>query len=431
MFHIFFSADKNYIPYTAVLITSIIKNTNPQKSFKDFCTTLSDSLPSLDYPRLQYNSLEESDKSEGYVFHILSDSIPKDLQTKLQSFIQELSTFYPCTLQIHTINDADFAHFPISGAAHSSHLPYYRLKWQDYIKPAPQKCLYLDSDMLVLCDLRELFALDLKDNIAGIIGDCGSKNRKIKYQENNHKKTFYFDENYFNSGFLLINSKQYIKEQIWEKCENLAPKCTYIKAADQDLLNFTIPINKRLQLPFAYNFQCITLLYVLCKDECKNRLNYTREAFNESFKNPKILHYGEKPWQFLQSYQDYKGNNINDIWWKYAKQSPIFGENLLKQKSQINDYKLFAILGYYALLYTTNFLGYFNLSKLLKSDNDSKLLQEVSKIPDSQFGLCCVLGEVILYARKHNKNLLNIIPKIYKIKKHYKKYATHKQSIKS
>ena len=70
MFHIFFSADKNYIPYTAVLITSIIKNTNPQKSFKDFCTTLSDSLPSLDYPRLQYNSLEESDKSEGYVFHI-------------------------------------------------------------------------------------------------------------------------------------------------------------------------------------------------------------------------------------------------------------------------------------------------------------------------------------------------------------------------
>ena len=143
------------------------------------------------------------------------------------------------------------------------------------------------------------------------------------------------------------------------------------------------------------------------------------------------MHYGEKPWRFLQSYQDYKGNNINDIWWKYAKQSPIFGENLLKQKSQISDYKLFAILGYYALLYTTNFLGYFNLSKLLKSDNDSKLLQEVSKIPDSQFGLCCVLGEVILYARKHNKNLLNIIPKIYKIKKHYKKYATHKQSIKS
>ena len=37
MFHIVFNADEKYIPYAAVLMTSIIKNTNPNKTFVDFC----------------------------------------------------------------------------------------------------------------------------------------------------------------------------------------------------------------------------------------------------------------------------------------------------------------------------------------------------------------------------------------------------------
>ena len=81
MFHIFFSADKNYISYTAVLITSIIKNTNPQKSFKDFCATPSITAGNQPYPTLEYDSLSKENREEGYAFHILSDSIPNDLQT--------------------------------------------------------------------------------------------------------------------------------------------------------------------------------------------------------------------------------------------------------------------------------------------------------------------------------------------------------------
>ena len=87
MFHIFFSADKNYIPYTAVLITSIIKNTNPQKSFKDFCATPSITAGNQPYPTLEYDSLSKESREEGYAFHILSDSIPNDLQTTLQNFL--------------------------------------------------------------------------------------------------------------------------------------------------------------------------------------------------------------------------------------------------------------------------------------------------------------------------------------------------------
>ena len=36
MFHICFAADENYIKYTAVLITSIVKSTDTSREFKDF-----------------------------------------------------------------------------------------------------------------------------------------------------------------------------------------------------------------------------------------------------------------------------------------------------------------------------------------------------------------------------------------------------------
>ena len=39
MFHICFAANEPYIKYNAVLITSIIKNTDTSKQFKDFFET--------------------------------------------------------------------------------------------------------------------------------------------------------------------------------------------------------------------------------------------------------------------------------------------------------------------------------------------------------------------------------------------------------
>ncbi|WP_286030692.1 hypothetical protein [Helicobacter pullorum] len=33
----YFGSSEEYIPYVAVLMTSIIKNTNPNKTFADFC----------------------------------------------------------------------------------------------------------------------------------------------------------------------------------------------------------------------------------------------------------------------------------------------------------------------------------------------------------------------------------------------------------
>ncbi|EAI4070715.1 glycosyltransferase family 8 protein [Campylobacter jejuni] len=399
MYNIIFSADENYIKYTAVLITSIIKNSNTNNSF--------------------LNSI--------YHFHILSDFLSDNIKEKLSKLQNELSGLYHCKISIYIMKDDKFENFPNSGAAHSLKLPYYRLKFISLLDDGVDRCLYLDSDMLCMCDIRELFYIDLKDNIIAVVGDPGSKKAKIKFMEDGKKRVLKFDENYFNSGFLLINVKEYKKAHIEQKCEELAKKCVYIKAADQDLLNACIPKDKILKLDFAYNFNIITLLYVVCKDEKKKRLNYTREEFIKSAKNPKILHYGEKPWKFLKSYVDLQDRNINDYWWDVAKDTSIFKEELLRQKENIKDYLLYAGLGY-ALYHFCKKYQIFSVKKLLKTDKDRELMEFAKVLDDKKYGLYCMLGEMILYARKHQKGVINVILKSYKMIKMYEKYAYKSRS---
>ena len=426
MFHIVFSADENYIKYTATLMTSIVKNTDTSKGFESLCKsdTLDMGVANSAIKNLNFESLDEKERQEGYVFHILSDSISEQTLEKLKRLEISLNAIYPCAIQTHMMQDSNFKSFPKSGAAHSNFLPYYRLKLRAFVGEEVSRVLYLDSDMLCLFDIRELFAINLNDKIIAAIGDCGSKHRKIKFMQNGQKHTHYFDENYFNSGFLLINTKEYHRHKIEEKCEELASVCTYITAADQDLLNATTPQDKVLKLPFAYNFQTICFCYCICKDENPNRLNYTRAEFTKSFKNPKILHFGEKPWKYLKSYVDSEGRNISAIWWDYAQDTPAFKQELLEDRDKVQDYLIQAGFGAVALECYKSLFGLFKIRSLIANpQEDSKYLQVGNGIRDEIFGLCLIVGEMIFYARRRNRGALSVILKIYKVEKAFLKYS--------
>jgi len=413
MFHIVFNADENYIKYLAVLLTSIIKSTQIHKSFNTFCEA--NGFEGSDTCEA-YTNLKEQKNEEGYVFHILNNHLNPDTKEKLENLQKELCSFYPCKILIHHIDESEFANFPLCGAAGKNFLPYYRLKAFEFINKT-DKFLYLDSDMLVKTDLRELFAIDLKDKVLACVGDCGSKKRKIKFKTSNKTKTLNFDESYFNSGFLLINLKEFKKGQYYQKIKKLALSCTYIKAADQDLLNACIPKDKILKLSYAWNFQTITFAYAICKDEAKNRLDYTRKEFTQSMKTPKILHYGEKPWLYLQSFLDLQNKNINDFWWEVAAKTPCFSTELLEQKKHIKHYLLIAKQGELALKACESFLVLLELKNLIKKEPKSTELSGMFS-----FELCLLVGEMITFARRENKSALSVFLKILKVKRLFFKY---------
>lgn len=395
MYHIFFSADEAYIKYTAVLITSIVSNLRDDSSYE----------------------------KAPICFHILSNDVSDETGEKLARLESELCKFYFVRILVHILDDVDFATLPKSGAAKKNNLSYYRLKMLQFLPPEVRTCLYLDSDMLCRTDIRELFSIDLENFAVGAVGDPGSKRRKIKFTKDGQKYIKRFDDGYFNTGFLLINVSEYKALEVESRAAALGVSCFYIKAADQDLLNATIPKNKVKKLDFSWNFNNITLCYTICKDEKKGRLNYTRKEFNQSLKNPKIMHFGEKPWKFLRSHLDYEGRNVNELWWEVAQKTPVFSAELLKAKAGIKEHLLYAGLGarLYELCQGWNLSG---IATLIKDESgDEGLMARAEGLNDELFGLFILLGEMILFARADKKGAFSVFLKAKKIILAHKKYA--------
>lgn len=126
MYAIAFNANEKYIPYFAVLLTSIIHNTK-----QDF-------------------------NKEPYSFHLLVDKISQQTREKLENLILELSKIYPCTLKIHVVKEDIFAKYNLP-QLNGNYLAYYRLLVGSLLEKEIKSVLYLDVDMLVLGDLREIF----------------------------------------------------------------------------------------------------------------------------------------------------------------------------------------------------------------------------------------------------------------------------------
>ncbi len=105
----------------------------------------------------------------------------------------------------------------------------------------------------MLCDVRELFALDLKDNIAGVVSDFFPTQRVLKHSKNSALDIIIKKENYFNAGFLLVDLVKFKEEKIGEKAVEFLKNYENF-FADQDCLNAVLQ-GKTLMLDLSFNFQ--------------------------------------------------------------------------------------------------------------------------------------------------------------------------------
>lgn len=141
-----FCADENYIKFTCVLIYSIVLNSNEKHNF---------------------------------VFHILSDTLSDETKDKIKLFAKELNL----DIKIYEINDLDFQAAEVK--LRNSLLTYFRFKIPSILDTNIDKCLYLDTDMLCLCDINELFNLNLNEQLAAVSRDIFPKDKKILYKNTN------------------------------------------------------------------------------------------------------------------------------------------------------------------------------------------------------------------------------------------------------
>ena len=242
-------------------------------------------------------------------FHISDGGISEENKSK----IKELTKIRPFDINFYDMNKYDWSIFPLN-REWISVATYYRLKIPEILPQHIEKVLYLDCDIIVEQDLKELWETDISNVILGAVEDCQSI-------ENSQRLNL--PGNYFNAGVLLINLKELRKIDLMKLSrEYLIKNQSVIIYQDQDILNGLFCKNCKF-LPLKWNVNSLLLLKcnvsnflllkwklngfllkkcnVNCKISFSNPINasYTEEKSVEAARHPAIIHYTGcfKPWQ--------------------------------------------------------------------------------------------------------------------------------------
>lgn len=195
------------------------------------------------------------------------------------------------------------------GIPHITRPTYYRLMIPDLL--SEDKCIYLDTDTIILSDLQELFDTALDDcYIAGVWHpgviiykweDAICRNAKIPSADQ-----------YINAGVLVMNLKELRKDGMVRRFLELMPQ--NMSSQDQDIINSAC-YGKIAFLPFKYNV--MTKLADMCIEDYKD--SYGEAELREAWNKPCIIHYADpnKPWNSGECV-------FMDYWWNFFRKSFVY-----------------------------------------------------------------------------------------------------------
>ena len=248
-----------------------------------------------------FSLLSNSDKNRHYLIFILSPGNFTDDVVLLLKTLE--NTFNNCTIQIIDMG-SKYSDIPIK-LSHVKYPLFYRLSIPKILSSF-DKCLYLDSDTIIIGDISKYFDIDISNfDIAGVldkgfVGDEAIKHAKRLGIENLNT--------YINSGTLLMNLYEIRKHSICDSLEAGAYKL--FPCVDQDVFN-SLCYGKIKTIPIKYNAMTRYTYY----GSRSIHLSYGRESILEAKKNPVVVHYigGKvKPWCS-------KSALGAGLWWKQIK----------------------------------------------------------------------------------------------------------------
>lgn len=216
-----------------------------------------------------------------------------DLSDKSKDRLKTLETE---SVNIHfvTIDRDLFSNLPLTldGIAIET---YYRYLLPEILVDC-DKVIYLDSDLLIRCDVKELWDIDVSQHYLAGVNEIDIINR---FPDHKLKLGFDLDELFINVGVLICNLQKMRQDKIthhlFTETERLKD---IILFQDQDVINVALK-GKIADLPLAYN--------------------YTVEAMEKdllSLDEIKVIHYNSqiaKPW-IPKNYQNKKISKYLELW---------------------------------------------------------------------------------------------------------------------
>lgn len=265
---IVFSTDNNYISHCSAAIASILLNSTSNVNFK---------------------------------FHILDGGI----SNKNKSNIKKLSKIRPFDIEFYDMKKYDFSEFALN-RSYISEATYYRLMLLDILSPTINKVIYLDCDIIVEKDIKELWDIDISSYCAGVVEDEGSISQI-------RRMNLPLENNYFNAGILVLNLEELRKFNFKESCfEYYKENESIIILQDQDILNGVLN-GKCKFLPLCWN----TNARIYLGNNLERKYSIKDEI--EAGYNPGILHYTDvqKPWKVSSNHI------LKEEYWKYLSYTPF------------------------------------------------------------------------------------------------------------
>ncbi|MDD3772988.1 MAG: glycosyltransferase, partial [Weeksellaceae bacterium] len=263
---IVFSTNEEYAPYCTTTIASILSNAKENTELE---------------------------------FLILSTGLSQATKNKFE----KLKKIKDCSMEFISVNKKDFMNCPISD--HFSIETYFRFKLASFL-PMHDKVIYLDSDMIVLKDLSELFETAIDNNYAAMVINSRTKNTPKEYQS---RLDMPVGMPYFNAGLMLINLYQWRKNAIEKKLfEWTKLNTNKIRWVDQDVINVVLGGFIK-EVPEIFNLQ------LTCYKDKETLASFAK------IEELAIIHYcgPTKPWNEKEMF-------LSEYFWRYAEASAFYDQ---------------------------------------------------------------------------------------------------------
>lgn len=204
---------------------------------------------------------------------------------------------------------------------------YNRLFLDDILPADVERVLYLDSDVLICSDLKELWETDLENCRAAACMDC--LNDKY-YDVLGFSKTSV----YCNSGMILFDLKKWREDRFCDRIrEYTHSNSGYVFFMEQSVFSYVVQDNVKI-LPAYYNVSTLmqSLNYKQIIKLRKPRIFYSEDEVKEAINSPRIIHLTRlflvinRPWVKVNNHP------LKDLFEKYKKMTPWADEEAFEDK---------------------------------------------------------------------------------------------------
>ena len=250
---VFFAADENYLPYLTVALSSLKENAS---------------------------------KAYDYAIYILNAGVAEQAAQKVKKYEEEGFTiaFVDVSKEMDSVKNSLQIRDYYTGAT------YYRIFIAEMF-PQYDKAIYIDSDVVLLGDVSELFKTDLGDALVGAVTDEAVASVE-QFRLYTKEVLGIESKEYFNAGVLVMNLAKFRESNFYDAFCRLLKTYKFSVAQDQDYLNVL----------------------------CAGKVVFIGGEWNKMpiggmEKNaPKLIHYNltMKPWH-------YEDVLYKEHFWKYAK----------------------------------------------------------------------------------------------------------------